>query len=105
MLMPWETDGSSKRRLELPHDWDATRRRVLARDNWLCRYPRSRGGDCGQPATDVDHWVDRDDHRDQSLRSLCSWHHKQKTAKESAEARRQIQDKTRHPVERHPGLP
>jgi 5-methylcytosine-specific restriction protein A len=102
--MPWETDGSSKRRQELPRDWDAVRRRVLDRDGHRCQYPRSRGGICGQPANQVDHWVGRDDHREESLLSLCAWHHRQKTQSESAQARRAIQDKTLHPVEKHPGL-
>jgi 5-methylcytosine-specific restriction endonuclease McrA len=102
--VPWETDGSSARRQELPHDWDTIRKRVLDRDNHQCQHRRSSGRICGQPANQVDHWRDRDDHRDEALWALCRWHHTQKTQQESADARRQILAKTRHPIERPPGL-
>lgn len=105
--MPWETDGSSKRRLELPHNWyTEIVPTVKRRDGNVCQWPRpSRaGGICGQPGRDVDHKTDRNSHRLEDLWLLCRWHHRKKTEAESAEARRAILDKTRHPVEKNPGL-
>lgn len=99
--MPWET---SNRKAELPTGWDAIRTRVLGRDRYRCQWPREgrRDGICGAAATDVDHKLNRDDHRDEALWSLCGWHHSQKTQQESAEARRAIAAKGLHPVEKHP---
>lgn len=102
--MPWETDGSSKRRLELPPGWDAMRRETLERDGYRCQQKRSRGGICGQPANQVDHIVPGNDHSPENRQSLCGWHHRKKTEQESAEARRKIAAKGRMPVGKHPGL-
>nr|WSZ97260.1 HNH endonuclease [Streptomyces sp. NBC_00857] len=101
--MAWST---SKRRAELPADWATVRRpRVLARDGYRC-VARMRGGSrCLATATDVDHIGDRRDHTDNNLQSLCRWHHKRKTAAESAAARRtKRRPLRRRPAERHPGL-
>jgi hypothetical protein len=102
--MPWETEGSSKRRLELPPDWDAIRTRVGNRDGWKCQWPRSRGGVCGSKANQCDHKESGSDHSEANLWMLCQWHHMHKTGQASAESRRAQQAKGLHPVERHPGL-
>lgn len=101
--MPW---SSSDRKSELPHDWDTVRKRVLDRDGHRCQWPRAgrRDGICGAPATDVDHRVHRDDHRDESLWALCRWHHNRKTQDESTAGKQALAAKLRHPVDRHPGL-
>lgn len=104
--MPWETNGSSKRRLELPPNWyTEIRPRILKRDGYVCQQRRSdRPGICGQPANQVDHINDPHDHSDDNLQSLCAWHHRKKTEGESAEARRRIAAKGKMPVRKHPGL-
>lgn len=105
--MPWQTEGSSPRRKELPPDWyTRIRPAVLERDEYRCQWPRTerRSGICNSPANQVDHKHDRDSYELADLWSLCRYHHQQKTNQESADARRAIQDKTKHPVERHPGL-
>lgn len=98
--MPWAT---SRRRAQLPRDWPAIRRRILQRDGHQCRWT-TNGQRCPQPATDVDHRRDPDSHADADLWSLCADHHKAKTARESADARRAILAKARHPAEQHPGF-
>lgn len=60
---------------------------------------------CTYPGKDVDHIVNlksggTDDIT--NLQLLCDWHHKQKTAKEAAAARKPRTE--RHPREQHPGL-
>lgn len=104
--MPWEMNGSSTRKQELPPDWEAIRQRVGDRDGWRCRWPRRDrpAGICGSPANQCDHWKDRNDHSDDALWMLCEWHHRKKTEGESAEARRKQLAKGKYPVERHPGL-
>lgn len=94
--MPWET---SNRKAELPADWDQRRQRVGDRDRWKCQWPRSSRGICGSPANQCDHRDDPHDHREESLWMLCEWHHKGKTQQESAESRRAILAKLKHPVE------
>ncbi|WP_411140259.1 HNH endonuclease [Streptomyces sp. x-80] len=102
--MAW---SSSNRRAELPTDWDSSvRPRILARDSQQCVATMRDGGRC--PATaglEVDHIGDRHDHRDANLQTLCSWHHKHKTARESAAARRRsARPRRTRPTEAHPGL-
>lgn len=101
--MPW---SSSDRKSELPADWPQRRQRVGDRDGWRCQWPRLRraGGICGSPANQCDHRGEPWDHDENALWMLCEYHHKIKTAGESAVARRAIQAKTRHPVERPPLL-
>jgi 5-methylcytosine-specific restriction protein A len=60
------------------------------------------GARCTAPADEVDHIVRGDDHSYANLASICLDHHKQKTAREAAEARRRTSN--RRPAERHPGL-
>lgn len=98
--MPWSTSG---RRAELPSNWGSIRARILARDGGQCR-AIDNGVRCQLAATDVDHIGDRHDHGDANLQSLCSWHHRRKTARESGAARRQKPWVRRaRPAERHPG--
>lgn len=92
--MPWST---STRRSDLPSDWPAIRRRVLARDRHTCQA-------CGARANEVDHIADRLDHAMPNLRSLCFPCHRRKTVAEAHESMRQQRAKAKHPVEQHPGL-
>lgn len=100
--MPWSTSG---RRAHLPANWEAIRRRVLARDGHRCMAAMRDGSRCPATATDVDHIARGDDHTMTNLQSLCAWHHKRKTAAESGAARRRHpRDRRTRPSEAHPGL-
>lgn len=74
---PWAT---STRRATLPKDWPRRRAKVLRRDGYRCTR-------CGAPATDVDHAGDRNDHRYESLRSLCGDCHTERTTEQRLDAR------------------
>jgi 5-methylcytosine-specific restriction enzyme A len=84
------------RRAELPPDWERIRRRVLQRDP-VCRMCGSRD------STEVDHCgTDRLDHRDESLRGLCTPCHRRRTsAQGNAVLRKRAASKYRTP-EPHP---
>lgn len=97
--MPWVT---SNRRDELPENWPALRQAVKRRAGGRCEYRFPNGGRCREPGTDADHAGDRNDH--DTLAWLCRRHHDLRTQQQSAEARRIIAAKGRHPVERPPGL-
>lgn len=99
--MPWVT---SNRRDELPDNWPALRQAVKRRADGRCEYRFPNGGRCREPGTDCDHVGDREDHSPGNLQWLCSRHHQMKTQSQSADARRIIAAKGRHPVERQPGL-
>lgn len=98
LIMPpayrWD---SSSRRSDLPANWPALRRQALERDGYRCR----RVG-CHEDATDVDHARARDDHRLESLESLCGEHHRAKTLAEAQAAARELRAKAHHPREQHP---
>jgi 5-methylcytosine-specific restriction protein A len=95
--MPW---SSSNRRAHLPPNWAGIRLAVLARDGGQCTVV-DNGQRCAQPANEVHHAVNRDDHRMEALVSICSWHHKKITAKEAAAARHRWYNNKRTP-EPHP---
>ncbi|WP_275462074.1 HNH endonuclease [Streptomyces noursei] len=101
--MAW---SSSNRRAGLPSNWDTIRRRTLTRDGHQCTATMRDGERC--PTTtglEVDHIGDRADHTDTNLQTLCAWHHKRKTAGESAAARRRRpRERRARPAEAHPGL-
>lgn len=103
--MAWE---GSDRRSRLPSDWPKVRKRILRRDRHRCVAIEQDGQPCGELATDVDHVRPGDDHSDENLQSLCSWHHKQKSASEgqraSAARRAEIDSRFRWSGEEHPGL-
>lgn len=99
--MPWET---SNRREELPDSWHRIKKAVRERAGGRCEHLFPRGGRCPETGTDCDHIGDRDVHELWNLQWLCGRHHDMKTQQESAEARRLIAAKGRHPVEKPPGL-
>jgi hypothetical protein len=55
------------------------------------------GDRCPEMATDVDHVGDRFDHSPANLRSLCGWHHRQRTSTQGALAKAAREAKLRHP--------
>lgn len=100
----WE--GSS-RRDGLPQDWPEKRVRVLRRDGHRCTHRDQYGDRCEELATDVDHIVPGDDHREINLRALCGHHHQAKSSREGAlalAARRRQMNKRFRRTEAHPGL-
>lgn len=98
--MAWESD--SRRRAELPPDWNAIRQRILKRDGNRCKWSLPSRKRCPRPATDVDHVGSRFDHSDKNLRALCATHHGRVTAKQGVKAR-QPRKVSRRPAERQPG--
>nr|WP_253208341.1 HNH endonuclease [Streptomyces sp. YPW6] len=103
--MPQWLDSDRKGRL--PKDWDRIRNRVLRRDGHQCTARDQYGKRCDELATDVDHIIAGDDHREANLRALCGWHHQRKSSREGAAAsvkkRRQIGKRFQR-NEAHPGL-
>ena len=103
--MPTGWVGSTRRET-LPPDWEQRRRRRLEADGYRCQHVRfDTCTICGRTARDVDHTGDRLDHRHESLRSKCGWHHDEKTNREagyaSGRARRARSQSGRR---KHPGL-
>lgn len=87
---------SSTRRQRLPPNWATTRARILTRDRHTCHV-------CHQPgATEVDHLVAGDDHRDTNLAAICRSCHRAKSSAEGHTARGQGPARKR-PPEQHPG--
>lgn len=69
--------AQTRRKERLPSDWLQRRRAVLSRDGGMCVVPK-----CEAKATEVDHIVHGDDHAMSNLQSLCTEHHRVKTAYE-----------------------
>lgn len=96
---------SSTRRDRLPANWPTIRRRILRRDRHQCQVIKEDGTRCLEYATDVDHKQAGDDHRDENLQAICSWHHRKKSSREggqaSAQAKRARAPRGR-PEEPHP---
>lgn len=92
---------SSNRRQRLPANWPAIRSKVLKRDLYRCQWSE-HGLICGQPANQVDHVINGDDHRMINLRSLCEPHHALKSSAEGNHARWHSNPR-RRPEEPHPG--
>ena len=94
VVTPW---AGSTRRSRLPPGWSSTiTPRILARDQYRCYL-------CGAHATEVDHVVQGDDHRDSNLKAICNPCHKTKTAAE-ANAVRWSKGRMTRAAEKHPGL-
>ena len=92
---------NSTRRAQLPPDWKARRLRVLDRDGWRCQHRDHPDGPiCAAPATDVDHIQRGNNHNEANLQSLCTPHHRTKTAQEGVTAR----PTRKRPAQPHHGL-
>lgn len=100
--MAWST---STRKEQLPDEWPTIRRRILARDRYMCQHIREDTGRiCGARATDVDHIIPGDDHDDSNLRSLCSWHHDRKSSSEGGRAASRARRTRAAKFTDHPGF-
>lgn len=95
--------ANSTRRAELPSDWPHLReqRRQLA--GGRCEWIKGNDARCDAEGTDLDHWVDRGDHRLENLRWLCRTHHNRKTSREAIAAKQAKPGRLREP-EAHPGI-
>lgn len=96
----WE---GSTRKETLPVDWDRLRRACLNRDGHRCTW-MDKGRRCPEPATDVDHVGNRDDHRLRNLRALCSGHHLKRTSQQAYQAKMALKALGRLPEEPQPGI-
>lgn len=99
---------NSDRRSHLPSNWRALREQRFRMDGYRCTAIDPNTDErCPEPAEECDHIGRRDDHRIHMLRSLCSWHHGQKTGRQGAAAsnaaRRSHHKKFRR-TDDHPGL-
>ena len=94
----------SGRTSPLPRAWKMIRANVLRRDNYQCVHIREDTGQrCGARATDVDHIDSPDNHTHANLRSLCRFHHNQKTAAQGGTAAGQKYARSKY-AEAHPGF-
>lgn len=100
--MGWD---SSRRRDQLPPNWQQLRRAAKTRAHGYCEHVNDDGTRCTNPGTDLHHAGDRNDHRLEALQWLCREHHDVQTRRQSREAwnKRYIEAKKRSP-ETHPGL-
>lgn len=99
--MAW---NGSTRRSRLPKNWPAIRRRIVRRDGGVCTARYSDGRRCELPGTDVDHVAPGDDHRDENLQLLCTWHHRQKSSSEGGTAAALTRPSVHRPPSTHPAL-
>lgn len=94
--------AGSRRRDELPPDWEKRRQDVFERDHYRCT-EKTAYGRCKEVATDCDHVIPGNDHRKSNLTSLCSAHHALKSAMEGVAARAVRKAAIRRPPEMNPG--
>jgi hypothetical protein len=99
--MAWST---SNRKSELPPNWEALRREVLARCGGRCEVLKKDGSRCRDKARDVDHIQRGSDHRTSNLRGICQWHHARKSAQEGAAAKAELNSILYRAPEVHPGI-
>lgn len=99
--MAWST---STRRM--PPDWHRQRGRIRKRDGHQCT-EQINGQRCPEPGDHVDHIMPASQggtEDDTNLRTLCAWHHGQKSSREGAAAAAAKRAQARRPTEPHPGL-
>ena len=106
MTHNWDTSTHRKD----PPWWKHLRLLVIERASGICEHKteateHSASARCTYKGDDVDHIINlasggTDDMS--NLQLLCSWHHKQKTAREAAAARSPKSEQ--RPREKHPGL-
>src|SRR5690606_14445701 len=99
---PWRETPGAWRNTPRPRGWKGLRAQVLERDAYQCTWVED-GWRCTEPGTDADHIGDADDHRLENLRTLCSYHHRKRTALQARAARGPMPSRQR-PREQHPGL-
>jgi hypothetical protein len=102
-MAAWE---GSTRKETLPPDWEQRRQAVFARDGNRCVIIKQDGRRCwDRENLECDHIGDREDHRLESLRTICSWHHQRRSASQGGTASaNRLRPQTKRPPETHPGL-
>ncbi|QFG04480.1 HNH endonuclease [Mycobacterium phage Jeeves] len=96
--MSW---ASSRRRYDLPPDWETIRLSVLRDADWICEL---RTEDvCLGTASEVDHINRGNDHSRSNLRAVCHRCHAKKSSAEGNARRRELRAQRKRPPERHPG--
>jgi len=98
----------SWRSVPLPSDWESViRPMVLARDP-ICMWGLIKGeiGECNSPSTEVDHMGPPMVHEIETLRGICTLHHRIRTASQGVAGRARIRSERpkQRPVPRHPGI-
>ncbi|QBP31111.1 HNH endonuclease [Mycobacterium phage Refuge] len=93
--------AGSRRRQELPEDWEAIRLSVLQDAHWVCEIQLEDR--CVGTASEVDHIERGNDHSRSNLRAACHRCHAKKSSDEGNAARRRNQARGKRPPERHPG--
>jgi hypothetical protein len=97
----------SWRTVPLPANWQSVIRPAILRRDPICLWGflPEEIGECREPSTDVDHIGEPDDHNPESLRGICSYHHRKRTASQGVAGRAKIrEEKPRlRPRPNHPG--
>ena len=94
--MAWSNPRSSR----VPPNWKAIKRRILARDNYVCQL---RGPSCIGVATQVDHKDRLGPSTPDNLWAVCAPCHQVKTSSEATEGRNRYYARKYRPIETHPG--
>jgi hypothetical protein len=94
--------ASRWRTTPLPPGWERLRKTVLERDGWRCTWDE-HGARCEERATDVDHIGNNTNHTLENLRSLCSAHHRSRTASQGGRAANEKRKQMMRRTRRHPG--
>ncbi len=101
--------ANSKRREELPADWQRLRRRVLRRDGNRCTHLTYDKKRCDEVATEVDHVVPHSlggSDSESNLAAICTFHHQAKSSAEGGAAAQAIRKRNAKKFDRrekHPG--
>lgn len=90
----------SKRRQELPSNWETVRALVSNRAHGQCEWTLPSGNRCPRHGTDCDHKEGKHVNDWRKMRWLCADHHKQATQRQ-AQAAKKAKHAKREP--RHPG--
>ncbi|MEU2180096.1 HNH endonuclease [Streptomyces thermolilacinus] len=98
----WQEDPGAWRTSPRPRGWKALRAAAQERDGHQCTWIED-GERCTEPGTDADHIGDPEDHSLENLRTLCTYHHRKRTALQALAARGPMPSRQR-PRPAHPGL-
>lgn len=95
---------ASDRAARLPDDWQQRRATTAERAGWQCEATMHDGTRCTARGSECDHIQHGDNHDLSNLQWLCSWHHRQKTAREAKDALNAARKANEPKPKKHPGL-
>ncbi|QTF81429.1 HNH endonuclease [Mycobacterium phage TarsusIV] len=96
--MSW---ASSRRRYDLPPDWELNYRLPVLRDaNWICEL---QWNGCVGIASEVDHINRGNDHSRSNLQAVCHRCHAKKSSAEGNARKAELKARRKRPDQRHPG--